>query len=136
MQEWQTYLLKRRQFLIDQLRYVSSQSSRLEEIANDERTDVSGDWLEMTRTEYVQVTQLLFDAGLLIVTQADQSQPDPFPPTEHLRRSGRRVTAILRAAEITQELCTPLWVQIPLADADISPDCGTQFETLELCAQR
>jgi hypothetical protein len=54
MQEWEPYHLRRRQLLLDQLRYVSSQRSRLEEITNGKRTDVSADWLEMTRAEYAQ----------------------------------------------------------------------------------
>jgi hypothetical protein len=125
MQEWETYLLRRRQLLLDQLRYVSSQRSRLEEITNGKRTDVSADWLEMTRAEYAQVTRLLFDAGLLPEAQAHEPRAGAFAPTADLRTAGRRVTVTIRAAEVTQELCTPLWVQIPLNDAETLPERKT-----------
>jgi hypothetical protein len=70
MQEWQSYLLKRRQFLMDQMRYVATHKSRLEEVSNGQRTDVSADWLDRTQAEYAEVTQLLIDAGLLTEAQA------------------------------------------------------------------
>jgi hypothetical protein len=70
MEEWQTYLLKRRQFLMDQIRYVVTHNSRLEEVTNGKRTDVSADWLDRAQSEYAEVTQLLIDAGLLTEAQA------------------------------------------------------------------
>ena len=69
MQEWQTYLLKRRQFLMDQIIYVTSNNSRLEEITNGKRTDVSADWLDRTQSEYAEITQILINAGLLTEAQ-------------------------------------------------------------------
>jgi hypothetical protein len=62
--EWQHYLLKRRQYLMDQIRYVATHKSRLVEITNGKRTDVSSDWLDRTQAEYAEVTQLLIDAGV------------------------------------------------------------------------
>ena len=70
MQEWQTYLVKRRQFLMDQLRYIATHKSRLEEVSKGKRTDVSADWLDRTQTEYAEVMQLLINAGLLTEAQA------------------------------------------------------------------
>jgi hypothetical protein len=70
VEEWQSYLLKRRQFPMDQIRYVVTHNSRLEEISNGERTDVSADWLDRTQSEYAEVTQLLIDAGLLTEAEA------------------------------------------------------------------
>jgi hypothetical protein len=70
MREWQSYLLKRRQFLMDQLRYVGTHKIRLEEVTSGKRRDVSADWLDRTQTEYIEVTQLLIDAGLLTEDQA------------------------------------------------------------------
>jgi hypothetical protein len=70
VQEWQDYLLKRRQYLMAQLRYAATHKSRLEEVTKGKRTDVSGDWLDRTQSEYGEVTQLLIDAGLLTEAQA------------------------------------------------------------------
>jgi len=70
VQEWQNYLVKRRQYLMDQIRYVVTHKSRLEEVARGKRTDVSADWLDRTQTEYSEVTQLLIDAGLLTEAEA------------------------------------------------------------------
>jgi len=64
VKEWQDYLVKRRQFLMDQLRYVARHNSRLEEVTKGKRTDVSADWLDRTQAEYAEVTQLLIDAGV------------------------------------------------------------------------
>ena len=71
MQAWQSYLIKRRTFLMAQMRYVATHNSRLEEVVGDERTDVSADWFDKTAAEYAEVTQLLIDAGLLTEAQAD-----------------------------------------------------------------
>jgi hypothetical protein len=70
VQEWQDYLLKRRQYLMEQLRYVATHESWFEEVARGKRTDVSSDWLERTQAEYAEVTQLLIDAGLVTEAQA------------------------------------------------------------------
>lgn len=53
-----------------QLRYAATHNSRLEEVIGDERTDVSADCLEKVQAEYIEVTQLLIDAGLLTEAQA------------------------------------------------------------------
>jgi hypothetical protein len=71
VQEWQNYLVKRRQYLMDQLRYVAAHRSKLEEVTGRKRTDVTGDWLDRTQAEYAEVTQLLIDAGLLTEAQAN-----------------------------------------------------------------
>ena len=70
IQEWQSYLMKRREFLMSQLRYIAAHRSRFEEIRDGKRTDVSDDWLNQTQDEYAQVTQLLIDADLLTEEQA------------------------------------------------------------------
>jgi hypothetical protein len=56
---------------MNQIRYVVAHHSRLEEITNGKRTDVSADWLDRAQAEYAQVTQILIDAGLLTVAQAN-----------------------------------------------------------------
>ena len=70
MTGWQAYLFKRRAFLMEQLRYVATHQSRLEEVIGDTRTDVSEDWVDSVQTEYIEVTQLLIEAGLLTEAQA------------------------------------------------------------------
>jgi hypothetical protein len=70
VQEWQRYLLRRRQFLMDQLRYAAKHQSRLEEVTNGKRTDVSADWLDSIQNEFGEVTKLLIDAGLVTEAQA------------------------------------------------------------------
>jgi hypothetical protein len=55
---------------MDQIRYVATHKSRLVEITNGKRTDVSSDWLDRTQAEYAEVTQLLIDAGWLTEAQA------------------------------------------------------------------
>lgn len=70
VQEWQDYLLKRRQYLMEQLRYLATHKSRLEEVTQGKRRNVSADWLDRTQIEYAEVTQLLIDAGLLTEDQA------------------------------------------------------------------
>jgi hypothetical protein len=49
---------------MNQIRYVVAHHSRLEEITNGKRTDVSADWLDRAQAEYAQVTQILIDAGV------------------------------------------------------------------------
>ena len=70
MEEWQTYLVRRRQFLMEQIRYAFTHHSRLEEVIDGKRTDVSADWLDRVQLEYAEVTQLLINAGLLTEDQA------------------------------------------------------------------
>ena len=70
IQEWQSYLMKRRAFLMSQLRYIAAHKSRFEQVEDGKRTDVSDDWLDQTQDEYAQVTQLLIDAGVLTQAQA------------------------------------------------------------------
>ena len=70
VQEWQSYLLKRRQYLMDQLRYVATHGTKLQEVTKGKPTDVSDDWLDRTQAEYAEVTQLQIDAGLVTEDQA------------------------------------------------------------------
>lgn len=64
-------MLKRRRFLMDQISYVTTHNSRLEEVTSGKRTDVSADWLDRAQSEYAEVTQLLIDVGLLTEAQAN-----------------------------------------------------------------
>jgi len=65
------YLVRRRQSLLDQIRYLATHNTRLEETTNGERTDVTSDWLNRLQSDYSDVTQALIDAGVITTTQAN-----------------------------------------------------------------
>ena len=64
MDDWQIYLLRRRQYLADQLKYAAEHpDSRLEEITNGVRTDVTEDFRDKLEEEYAFVCGILEGAG-------------------------------------------------------------------------
>ena len=70
MEGWAQYLAKRREFLMDQIRYLATNDTRLEETTNGERSDVTAEWLDKLQSEYAQISEILIEAGLLSEARA------------------------------------------------------------------
>lgn len=70
MDAWAAYLVKRREFLMSQIRYLATGDTRFEETTNGERSDVTAEWLDSVQSEYAEISQILIDCGIMTEAQA------------------------------------------------------------------